>query len=128
MTDTEMPFQTYGDEEKKLIKLLSLDPEGTTGGYQPIIGIANGDGTINHWRSAGWYAKAFGWRNGIEKMPPDALAANAPSGDWTWYSVTDQGQFCRYVYMKWNGQTLAAEYAPDGELVNGNAILPDGAP
>jgi len=128
LTDKEMPFQQYDDDAKKLTHLLTLNPEGTVGGYQPIVGIANADGSINHWQSAGWYAKAFGWRNGIEKMPPDGLAAGAPSGDWTWYGVTDQGQFCRFVYMKWDGQTTAAEYAPDGKLTDGNATLPPGAP
>lgn len=127
-TDAAMPFQDFKDESKKLIHLLTLNPTDSLGGYQPVVGIYNGDGTLNHWQSAGWYAKAFGWRNGIEQFPPDPLAARADSGDWTWYGVPEQGQYCRYVYMRWKGQVSAAEYSPDGKLINTNATLPAGAP
>jgi hypothetical protein len=128
LTAQEMPFQTFTDDKLGNVILLTFDANKAKGGYQPVIGIANADGTINRWRLGGWYAKAFGWRNGIEQFPPGPLAANAPSDDWTWYSVSQAGEYCKYVYVKWNGQTSAAEFAPDGKLVNPNATLPAGAP
>lgn len=98
-------------------------------GYQPVFGIANADGTLNRWSSAGWYAKMFGWRNGIEDFPPKPVIGGTSSGDWTWYSVVQlNGEYCRFVYVRWKGQVLAAEYAPDGKLINVNATLPPGAP
>lgn len=125
LTDQEMPFQS---PDVKIVDLLTLNPVGPLGGFQPIVGIANGDGTIAKWQLAGWYAKAFGWRNGIEEFPPHGIAAKGDSGDWTWYGVNQAGQYCKYVYVKWNGHTVAAEFSPQGELVNPNAALPAGAP
>lgn len=127
-TAQEMPFQEFKDQSDGRVILLSFDPTLVTGGFQPIIGIANADGTINRWVLAGWYAKIFGWSNGIEEFPPRPLGANAPSGDWTWYNVSRPGEFCKFAYVKWKGQISAAEYAPDGKLVNTNATLPPGAP
>ncbi len=125
----EFPFQGFGaDAQDTRVRLLTFDPKLAQGGYQPVIGIANPDGTINRWRLAGWYAKALGWPNGIEPFPPNPLAANAPSDDWTWYSVSNQGEYCKYAYVKWQGQTSAVEFAPDGTIVNTNATLPPDAP
>ncbi len=103
-------------------------PTNTYSGYGPIFGVANPDGTIKQWRVAGWYSKLFGWPNGIPGWPYD-LKANTLSDDWTWYSIANRnGEYCRYVYVKYQGQVSAAEYAPKGELVNTNAKLPPGAP
>jgi hypothetical protein len=98
-------------------------------GYQPVFVIANADGSINRFSAAGWYARAFGWSNGIVEFPPNPVLGGANSGDWTWYSnVQTNGEYCRFVYVRWKGQVQAAEYAPDGKLVNTNAALPPGAP
>lgn len=102
---------------------------GTVDGYDPVFGVANADGSINRWGLGGWYAKALGWSNGIEKFPPDPIQAGTTSDDWTWYSIAGlNGEYCRYVYVKWNGTINAAEYSPKGELVNAHATLPPGAP
>jgi|GEM_PF-1481725 len=125
----EFPFQGFGaDIQDTRVRLLTFDPKLAQGGYQPVIGIANADGSINRWRLAGWYAKALGWSNGIEPFPPNPLAANSPSDDWTWYSISRQGEYCKYAYVKWQGQTSAVEFAPDGTIVNTNATLPPDAP
>lgn len=126
-TSEEMPFQSFAEGSNKFI-LLTFDPTLTKGGYQPIIGIANPDGSINRWRLGGWYAKLLGWPNGIEQFPPGPLPANGPSDDWTWYSVSGPGEFCKYAYVRWKGQVSAVEFAPDGTIVNRNAALPAGAP
>jgi len=98
-------------------------------GYQPVFVIANADGTVNRWSTAGWYSKLFGWPNGIEDFPPKPIPGNTNSGDWTWYSITqNNGEYCRFAYVRWQGQVYAAEFAPDGKLVNSNATLPEGAP
>lgn len=128
LTAEGLPFQQFADEGKKIVSLFTYDPKYAQGGFQPIFGVANADGSINRWTLAGWYAKAFGWPNGIEEFPPSGVAGNATTGDWTWYSIAREGQFCKYVYVKWKGQTSVAEYSPDGKLINANATLPPGAP
>lgn len=126
LTGEDMHFQDLGTLLKKPMGAL-IDLK--TDGFQPVIAIANADGTINRWSAAGWYAKMFGWPNGIEDFPPKPVVGGASSGDWTWYSVVqNNGEFCRFAYVRWKGQVLAAEFAPDGKLINTNATLPDGAP
>jgi hypothetical protein len=120
-----MPFQNATTFTKYPIGPIA---SGTIDGYQPVIGIANPDGSINHWAMAGWYSSYFGWPNGITDWPPKPIPANADSGDWTWYSNSDQGQYCRYAYVKWKGHVSAAEFSGKGDLVNANATLPPGAP
>lgn len=126
LTGEEMSFQ---NPETLLKKPMGVLIDLKTDGFQPVFAIANADGTINRWSAAGWYAKMFGWPNGIEDFPPKPVVGGASSGDWTWYSVVqNNGEFCRFVYVRWKGQALAAEYAPDGKLINVNATLPPGAP
>jgi phosphatidylserine/phosphatidylglycerophosphate/cardiolipin synthase-like enzyme len=70
----------------------------------------------------------FGWPNGIDKLPPDPIKGGTTSDDWTWYSFAQKnGEYCRFVYVKWKGQISAAEYSPEGKLINSNATLPPGA-
>jgi hypothetical protein len=103
-------------------------PNAKYSGYDPIFGIANPDGFINAWRVGGWYSKMLGWPNGIPGLPPD-IKAGTVSDDWTWYSVAaTNGEYCRFVYVKFKGQISAAEYSAKGDLVNPNATLPAGAP
>ncbi len=123
----EMPFQN----KDTLLKFFFTTGElGPVEGYEPIFGLANPDGSMSQWKLAGWYARAFGWSNGIAEFPPQALNAGAASDDWTWYSIHNKeaGQWCRYVYVKWKGQISAAEYSAKGDLINTNAKLPPGAP
>lgn len=126
LTGEDMQFQ---DLEALLKHAIGPFPDSKTDGYQPVFGIANADGSINRWWRAGWYAKIFGWPNGIEDLPPKPVVGGASSGDWTWYSVVqNNGEYCRYVYTRWKGQVSVGEYAPDGKLINANATLPPGAP
>lgn len=126
LTTEDMQFQDLTQFWKHPIGAF---PGDTSAGYQPVFGIANPDGTINRWARAGWYAKLFGWPNGIEDLPPKSVVGGSSSGDWTWYSVAqNNGEFCKFVYVRWKGQVTAAEYAPDGKLINTNATLPQGAP
>ncbi len=128
LTAEEMLFQTFEQQNLAPVLLRTYNATLARGGYQPIFGIANADGSINRWMLAGWYAKAFGWPNGIEQFPPNGVAGGASSGDWTWYSVARAGEFCKFVYVRWKGQRSVSEYAPDGKLINTNATLPSGAP
>lgn len=100
---------------------------GVVDGYEPVIGIANGDGSISKWALAGWYAREFGWPNGMEPFPPNALNPGL-SDDWTWYSVSRGGQYCRFAYVKWKGQISGVEFSPQGDVINTNAKIPADAP
>ena len=92
--------------------------------YQPVFGVAAADTSIAHWYKAGFYSKLYGWRNGIEGLPP-TIPAGQSSYTWTWYSVAqNNGEYCRYVYVVLQGKTYAAEYSPQGDLVSKNATLP----
>jgi hypothetical protein len=92
--------------------------------YRPVFGVAAADTSIAHWWNAGFYSKIYGWPNGIEGLPP-TIPAGQSSYTWTWYSVAqNNGEYCRYVYVQLRGKTFAAEYSPQGDLVNKNATLP----
>lgn len=121
----DMPFQNKDTLTKFFFTGSKI---GAVDGFEPVFGIANPDGSINRWALGGWYAKAFGWPNGIEKFPPDPIKAGTASGDWTFYSNTGAREYCRFAYVKWKGQISAAEFAGKGDLVNANATLPAGAP
>ncbi len=102
-------------------------PPSDYSGYGPVFGVANPDGSIKYWWMAGWYSKQFGWRNGIDGWPYDLKPGL--SDDWTWYSVAQRDvEYCRFVYVKYQGQYSVAEYAPNGDLINTHATLPPGAP
>jgi hypothetical protein len=115
-------------QEGKTMVYPGATPPNTYSGYGPIFGVANPDGSIKQWRVAGWYSKMLGWPNGIPGWPYD-IKAGTVSDDWTWYSDAQRnGEYCRYVYVKWRGQVSAAEYSPKGDIVSTNSALPPGAP
>lgn len=90
--------------------------------YRPAILLVNGDGSVDGWYFANYYAKEDGWENGIEGTPPPI--PDGASADWTWYIATGgAGQYCGAAGIMFGEWAYLAYYNAQGAL-EGTEISP----